>query len=71
MVGMWEHVDRLYSFNLVFAVQQIKITRLSGRVTAYIDNPFWCCKQNGIDNIYVHTSAGGRICNNYVGMTMF
>ncbi len=70
MVGMWEHVDRLYSFNLVFAVQQIKITRLSGRVTAYIDNPFWTANTRLNEYIYVHTSAG-RICNNYVGMTMF
>ena len=56
---MREHIDRLYSLNIIFFMKESKIPSLSRRITAHIHNAFRGSIKNHFNDIIVHTCSWG------------
>ena len=58
MMSVREHIYRLDGFHFILLIKQLQIPCLSGRVAAYINNPFRFSKQNDVNHILMHTGTG-------------
>ena len=54
MRSVWEHVNGLNSHYSIERVKVVKIARLCGRITAYIDNALWGSIEYGLYHIGMH-----------------
>ena len=52
---MWEHIYRLYFYNLIVCIKQLQVACLSSRITAYIYYSLWLCPEDSVDYILMHT----------------
>ena len=64
-----EHVDGLNFDNLILLVQKLYVASLGCGVAAYVYNPLWSCKQDGVYDVLVHASAWW-VGDDDVGTTM-
>jgi hypothetical protein len=70
MRRVWEHVHRLYSNYAILYVKVLKITCLSGRITADVDDAFWCRIEDGLYDVGVHACTGW-VSDNDIRPTVF
>ena len=70
MMGMGEHVNRLYLPYLIFDIKHRQIACLCRRITADIDNALRCGIQYHVYNILVHSGAR-RVDNHHIRMPVF
>ena len=59
MMGLWEHVHRLYDRNVVFLLKEGKVARLCGRIAADIDDARYFKFEQSLHHFRVHTVTRG------------
>ena len=67
---MWEHIDGLNLGHFILLVHQLQVASLCGWVTAHIHDALWCCVQDGLYYVWMHTCAGG-VGDDDIWTTMF
>ena len=65
-MGVGEHVNWLYAKDAVLHIEQAEVAGLCGGVTAHVDDALGLGKENGVDDIIVHTGTG-RVGNDDIG----
>ena len=69
MMGLWEHVHRLYCHHFILYIQELQVASLGSRVAADIDDALRLGIQDNIHHIGVHTCTG-RVGDDDVGPAM-
>lgn len=54
---MREHIHRLYGGYLILRIHQLQVASLGCRVAAYVYDALWCCIQNDVYYVWVHSGT--------------
>lgn len=54
---MREHIHRLYGSYLILRIHQLQVASLGCRVAAYVYDALWCCIQNDVYYVWVHSGT--------------
>ena len=69
MLCVREHVDWLDAFHLIMLTEELQVSSLRGRIATDIDDSLRVGKENGIDDIAVH-SGTWRVGDDDVGLAV-
>lgn len=69
MMGVGEHINRLYLFYFVFNFKKSEVPCLRSRITAYVDNSPGFSKKDCVNYVVMH-SGTGRVGDDYIRFTM-
>lgn len=54
---MREHIHRLYGSYLILRIHQLQVASLGCRVAAYVYDALWCCIQDDVYYVWVHSGT--------------
>ena len=69
MLCVGEHIYRLDARHFVLLGEQLQVASLCSWVAAHIYDALWVGKENGVDDITMHTSSG-RVGDDDIGLAV-